>query len=129
MFLEFYAMKITALILSLLFVLFAGFQYNDPDGWVWILLYGNIAILCFMAFLGKFFKLWSIVSLAVYGLYFLYLTPAIFEFFTEDFQENLKSAMSFDKTYIEQTREAGGLIICILALTFLHFGSKRAITR
>ena len=119
-------MKITALILSLLFALFAGFQYNDPDGWIWIVLYGNIAILCFMAFLGKFYKYWSIVSLAVYGLYFLYLSPAIFEFFSDEFQENLSSAMSFEKQFIEQTREAGGLLICIAGLTFLHFAAKRS---
>lgn len=119
-------MKITAIILSLLFLLFAGFQYNDPDGWIWMILYGNIAVLCFLAYLGKFYQIWSLISLAIYGIYFLYLTPAIFEFFTNNFQNSLRSGMSFDKEYIEQTREAGGLVICILALTFLHFGSKSA---
>src|SRR5690606_24810758 len=110
----------------LLFAVFAGFQYNDPDGWIWIVLYGNIAILCFMAFLGKFYKWWSVVSLAVYGIYFLYLLPAILQFFTDDFQTNLQSAMTFEKEYIEQTREAGGLLICIAGLTFLHFASRRS---
>ncbi len=119
-------MKIAALILSLLFVLFAGFQYNDPDGWIWTILYGNIAVLCFMAFRGKFFKWWSVVSLVVYGIYFLYLSPAILDFFSDDFQENVRSAMTFEKQFIEQTREAIGLLICIAGLTFLHFASRRS---
>lgn len=122
-------MKITALILSLLFILFAGVQYNDPDSWVWALIYGNMAILCFMAFLGKFYKWWSVLSLIVYMVYFFYLTPAIIAFISEDFQENLRSGMTFEKEYIERTREAGGLLICILALTFLHFSSRRTLKR
>lgn len=123
---KFTPMKIAALIQSLLFVLFAGFQFNDPDGSVWTILYGNMAILCFLAFLGKFYKWWSVVSLAVYGIYFIYLSPAIFDFFSDNFQENVRSAMTFEKHYIEQTREAGGLLICIASLTFLHFASRRS---
>src|SRR5690606_27265924 len=118
-------MKITALILSLLFVLFAGFQYNDLDGWIWTLAYGNIAVLCFMAFLGKYYRIWSILSVLVYAAYFIYLSPAVFEFFSGDLQGNVKSEMSFEKEYIEKTREAGGLLIALLALTFLHFASRK----
>ena len=118
-------MKIAALIIALLFLLFAGFQYNDADGFLWILVYLNIALLCIMASLGKFFRWWSIASLVLYSLYFLYLSPAIFEFFTNNFQENWNEGMSFEKEYIEKTREAGGLLISIAALAFLHFASKK----
>lgn len=119
-------MKITALLLSFLFLLFTGFQYNDSDGWIWMILYGNIAVLCFLAYLGKYYQIWSLIFLAIYGVYFLYLSPAVWEFFTNNFQDNLRSGMSFDKEYIEQTREAGGLVICILAMSFLHVGYKKS---
>jgi len=118
-------MKIIALILALFFLAFAGFQYNDADAIVWVVFYSNIALLCFMAFLGKFYKWWSVVSLVVYGIYFLTLTPFIYTFFTENFADNWNHGMSFEKAYIEKTREAGGLLIALLALTFLHFASKK----
>lgn len=118
-------MKIIALIFCLVFLVFAAFQYNDADALIWILFYGNIAALCFMAFLGKFYKWWSIVSLIVYGIYFLTLTPSVYKFFTENLSENWNQGMSFEKAYIEKTREAGGLLIAMIALAFLHFASKK----
>lgn len=118
-------MRITALVFCLLFLVFMGFQINDPDPFLWVVFYGNIALLCFMAFRGKFYKWWSVAALVVYSLYFLTLTPSIYTFFTENFSENWSHGMSFDKAYIEKTREAGGLLIALMALTFLHFASKK----
>ncbi|MFT5800889.1 MAG: hypothetical protein ACI956_000694, partial [Nonlabens sp.] len=37
-------MKITNIILGILFAIFAAVQYNDPDSWNWILLYLFVAV-------------------------------------------------------------------------------------
>jgi hypothetical protein len=57
--LYFYVMsrKIVSLVLALLFALFAGFQYNDPDPWLWIGIYGYVAVTGFLAAAGKYWLL------------------------------------------------------------------------
>lgn len=43
-------MKYVHLILCLIFLLFAGWQYNDPDPILWITIYGIAAYCAFKAF-------------------------------------------------------------------------------
>jgi hypothetical protein len=42
-------MKTVNLILSILFVIFAALQYNDPDPFIWIPIYLFAAFLCWRA--------------------------------------------------------------------------------
>ena len=49
-------MKLVNAALSLLFILFAVVQYNDPDPWIWIVLYGFVALVSAMAFFEKYNK-------------------------------------------------------------------------
>ena len=36
-------MKVINIILTLLFILFAAVQLNDPDPWLWVAIYGLVA--------------------------------------------------------------------------------------
>lgn len=33
-------LRISTAIMAILFFFWAGFQYNDPDGWLWMVIYG-----------------------------------------------------------------------------------------
>ena len=56
--------KAISIIFGLLFVLFAAFQYNDPDPEVWIPIYGLAAMACLMAYAGLG-QWWFFVAMAV----------------------------------------------------------------
>lgn len=104
--------KTVSLVFGLLFVLFAGFQYNDPDPEVWMSIYGFAAVACFMAYMGVgrwwFFALMS--ALFVYAAYRQW--PPYFEGFLLD-------EMGMKTINIELARESGGLAICAVAMAVL----------
>lgn len=112
-------MKIINFILALLFLVFAFVQVNDPDPVIWILIYGNMAVLCVLAMFRMHFKVWIIVSGAVYLIYAVLLFPGALEWF-----QSPDKALLFDdlakmqNLYIEQTREFLGLWICLVVLVF-----------
>ena len=71
-------MKIFNVIMSVLFVVFAALQYNDPDPYLWMPIYLFAAVICWLASRKKFYPKLMLAGIAFYGIYALYL------FFTDD---------------------------------------------
>ena len=46
-------MRIANAIMLILFISWAGFQYNDPDGLLWMAVYGAAGIECILYFMGR----------------------------------------------------------------------------
>jgi len=114
--------KIISIIFGLLFILFAAFQYNDPDPEVWIPIYGFAAMACFMAYAGVG-KWWFYVAMAgVYVIAAIYQWPPRFEGF-------LFSEVGMRSMNIEMAREAGGLAICAVVMLLLAFLMRQPIRR
>lgn len=120
-------MKILNVIFCLMFTLFAGLQYNDPDPYIWMPIYLYAAVFCLLAARGQFYRKWYIAGILVYLAY------AIYKFFdqngVEDWAtlhhaENLAETMKAEKPWIEETREFFGLFICIGALAINYFYSR-----
>lgn len=104
--------RILSIGFGLLFLLFAAFQYNDPDPEVWVPIYGLAALACFMAFtnLGKW---WFFAGMAgMYVVAAIYQWPPVFEGF-------LFSEVGMRSMNIEMAREAGGLAICAVVMGLL----------
>lgn len=112
-------MKALNIFFIVIFVFSAALQYNDPDPYVWMPIYLYAAWLCYESIRGKYKP----------GLYYIgliaYIGYAIFLFFdkdgvlswsTEHDSENIVQSMKATKPWIEETREFGGLLICIIAL-------------
>lgn len=104
-------MKILNVVIALLFALFAVFQHNDPDGMVWALIYGSIAVLAFLAVLGKGHPDATLGFLILVGGLSLMHAPGAFEFFTNDDGVGFSQGMSFEYSYIEEMRECFGLAL------------------
>lgn len=109
-------MKIINIVLTLLFALFAFFQLNDPDSLSWVILYGYVAVISGMAIFRRYNLALILPGVAIFAVYFVYLLPSVFEFLSSG--EDLMNRMDEGKMYIEQTREAGGLLIGLLVLIF-----------
>ncbi|AYV55455.1 hypothetical protein EFP84_07970 [Leptospira kmetyi] len=92
-------MKIFSIVTILLWLLFAGLQYNDPDPWLWVPIYMSVVFLyagCLIY--PEKTKLWLRTSLILSALFSAGTVLAAMQI------QNL----SFDD---EVTREMGGLIL------------------
>ncbi len=119
-------MKITKLILGVVFLSFAALQLNDPDPLLWTFIYSVVSLLFFLgAFqsLSKELLAACIVGLTSYSLFYL---PGLWEWITEGQTQELVESMKADKSYIEESREFLGLLISVAGLSFLLRKYKRS---
>jgi hypothetical protein len=107
-------LKLTSIIFGLLFLLFAAFQYNDPDPEVWIPIYGFAAMACLMAYVGVGRWWFYTIMAVIYVLAAVYQWPPAFEGF-------LFNEIGMRSMNIEMAREAGGLAICAAVMVALAF--------
>ncbi|MEM6317920.1 MAG: transmembrane 220 family protein [Bacteroidota bacterium] len=117
-------MKLFNILLSLLFVLFAYFQYNDPDPWLWITIYLFVAVISALSAAGKFLT-WLIragILGCIIGMGML--LPDFIDWITNG-AESITETMKTEKPHIELTREFLGLLICALVLFFHHWQAGR----
>lgn len=121
-------MKVLNIVFCLMFVLFAGLQYNDPDPYIWMPIYLYSALLCWQASRQRFYPKLYIAGILVYLAYATYKffdQDGVEDWFTKHNAENLAETMKAAKPWIEETREFFGLFICIAALGINYFYSKR----
>ena len=124
-----HTMRITNLIFSVLFVLFALLQYNDPDPYLWIPIYLYAAVLCGQAYRGRNYPrayLLGILFYSLYAAYLIFTNDGVIDWYTRHDAENLVQTMKAEKPWIEDTREFGGLVILIVALALNYRSAKRS---
>ena len=109
--------KIVSGVIALLFLLFAAFQYNDPDSFSWMFLYAYVAAMAVMALFGKYNYALLIPGITIFALYFIYLLPSVYEWIVSD--DSLITGMSPDRMYVERSREAFGLLMGLAGLLFI----------
>jgi len=118
-------MKIIQFILAALFFLFAYFQFNDPDPIIWVSLYILVGILSLAGGLG-FYNKYAIIGTMVISVIGGIITfPGVVDYMTNQEGYTILEGMSNDRPYIELTREFGGLLITLGALTFLYFQARK----
>ncbi len=104
-------MKILSYTLTFLFVVFAALQYNDADPLVWISLYLAAAALSASGFLRPL-PTWVYAAAAV-----IFMTGSAYLW--PDRFEGVGSQMQADQPWIEEAREALGLLMCGLSMAAL----------
>lgn len=105
--------KIIALVFAVLFLWAAYLQYNDPDAFLWYIIYGFAAIGAMLFAGGKLNFTFSLILCLVYLVATVFLWPEKFEGFTIG---------EGDIVNIERGREAVGMLI--VAGVFLVFSLR-----
>jgi Transmembrane family 220, helix len=121
-------MKTLNIILSILFIIFAVLQYNDPDPFVWIPIYLLAAYLCWRASQGIHHRSLYIIAIVIYIIYAIYLVfdrNGVLSWASEHAAESLVTSMKAEKPWIEETREFGGLVILIAAMAINLFLNRK----
>ncbi len=112
--------KIIKAFLGLLFIAFAAVQYNDPDPYAWIAIYGIVGLIFLISIIKPVTKRavgFLIIALLVYSLTFI---PGFWEWLSRPEKAEIFGEMIYDRPYIEQTREFLGLLIACSALFYLY---------
>ncbi|MEQ6121841.1 transmembrane 220 family protein [Reichenbachiella sp. MALMAid0571] len=113
-------MKIINIFFAILFLLFVGVQYNDPDPLLWMFIYGVAAALFILAVMNIRPKKVILGVIVVGALYSLTYIPGVYDWFTIGQPGEIVASMKVDKMYVEESREFFGLWIALGALIFLY---------
>ena len=112
-------------IVALLFLVSAAIQYNDPDPWLWVAIYGSAAAACLVWERNRrtwpFAALVGLVALVWGGM----LTPVLADFRFGDLFRSMKAKTPA----IELSRELLGLLIIAGWMGVLVFLSRRSARR
>ena len=89
-----------------------------------MVLYGYVAMVAGMATFGRYDLAMLLPGIAVFGLYFLYQTPSILTWISSD--DSLITGMSPNKMYVEESREAFGLLMGLGVLVYVLLTRPRS---
>lgn len=121
-------MKWVNIFLSIVFVLFAVLQYNDPDPYLWIPLYLIPAFLCWQASRAKhhqYLYIFVMFTCVLFGAYLFFDKNGVLSWANEHAAESLVHSMKAEKPWIEASREFGGLIIISFAMLLNYLASRK----
>lgn len=104
-------LKIACAAMTVLFISWAAFQYNDPDPFIWILVYGIAALVSVLFLIKRLPLVFPIVFLAVTLVWGIYLSTGI------TYEPPL--------IQIEEWREMMGLFVVSIWMGFLAWMLRR----
>ncbi|HCN82951.1 MAG TPA: hypothetical protein DIT07_04925 [Sphingobacteriaceae bacterium] len=112
----------------ILFIIFAGLQYNDPDPYIWMPIYLYTSVLCYLAAQKKIVPvayIFGITVFAIYAIYLLFDKTGVIDWAKDHQAENIVQTMKATKPWIEETREFFGLLILIIVLTINYISLRK----
>lgn len=118
-------MKIANSILAVLFIVFAGVQYNDPDPWLWIIAYSLLALLFILQIFQGLTRPLVLGLLIIFSIWGLTFVPDFINWL-QNGAPNIAAEMKATEPHIELVREFLGLVICLGALLFLLRQTRRS---
>ncbi|TAH25507.1 MAG: hypothetical protein EAZ07_06910 [Cytophagales bacterium] len=118
-------MKIIYALFLLVYSSFIIVQYNDPDPFIWITIYGYGLLMILLGFINRYNQYFTLSGIIAYTIGALYLLPSVIEWIEKEKGHNLMQRMVDNKMYIEETREFGGLIIASLLLVVQYFLERK----
>jgi Transmembrane family 220, helix len=104
-------MRILSGLMVLLFVVSIILQWNDPDGYLWTLVYAPPAFFSVTYVLGKHYMWLTLLGFVLYVLAAIYWCPPLGNL-SGNFIDN------------EEVREAGGLLVSAIWMGILSLASR-----
>ena len=121
-------MKIADVVFTLLFVVFAALQVNDPDPWIWVPLYAAAAMVPGLALFNRRNLALTLVVMGACIVGMVVYAPGFYQFVTQGQGHTLMEEMSAAYPFIEETREFLGLLIAVVVLAYYAVRARRVRT-
>lgn len=118
-------MKIISYVMALLFITAALVQYNDPDAFLWMVIYGAAAVITIFFILGK---ITSFVTTAATVATLVVAVTLGYEAFTEGFRFTSLGTWQMENIAEEKAREAGGMVFITLWMLVMTFQLRKSDT-
>lgn len=112
------------IIFCLSFLVFAWFNLNDSDSWLWVPIYMAASIVCGLAGFGIYYPelyLFLIAFYLVYALILFFDKDGVRDWIIKYNKPSITESMKATKPYIEKTREFFGLLIITAAIALNYF--------
>lgn len=116
-------MKVTEIVIAVLFALFAVVQLNDVDPWLWVAIYGVVAILAVLAATGRSYKYVYLAGIAICLIWIATLIPDFINWIQMG-MPTITGSMKATEPHVELTREFFGLLLSAIALGVLYYRAK-----
>ena len=116
-------MKVLHIIFTSIFALFAFFQWNDPDSWLWMAIYGFSSLTVGITIAGIRRKWMIYMGLIGYTLGMIHLAPDLNNWIQSG-APSISGQMKAESEYIEKVREFFGLFLCLTLMIYLLFPLK-----
>lgn len=107
-------LRIVSVIMLILLVLCVAVQYNDPDGPLWMLIYGYGTVVTAMAAVKRYTVL-AALGFMGYAVGFLYWIPGV----VVENPSHLFTDLQMGHEGVEEAREAFGLFLCAIWMLVL----------
>jgi len=111
-------MRIVAILLAVLFALFAAVQLNDPDPVLWFLAYAAVAVLWALAVAGRYYRPATALLAVLLTAWLFTLVPDFVDWVLMG-APSVVGSMKAEEPHIELVREFGGLFLGVASLVFL----------
>jgi uncharacterized membrane protein len=102
------------IVMLIVILLSIAVQYNDADGWIWMLIYA-VGIVPTVAAIARTWTGLSVIVAIGYYAGFFYLLPSE----SVESPSSLITDLQMHEAGVEETREAIGLLICAVWMTVL----------
>ncbi|GMV92981.1 MAG: hypothetical protein AMXMBFR82_27590 [Candidatus Hydrogenedentota bacterium] len=115
-------LRVVSIIMFILLLLCVVVQYNDPDGLVWMLIYGYGTVVTAFA-VAKRYTVFAVVGVVGYLAGFFYWLPGI----VVDNPTHLLTDLQMGERGVEEAREAIGLLIAaawMLVLSIVWYRNR-----
>ena len=116
-------MKYLFISLSVVFILFALVQLNDPDPMLWIAIYGFVSITCLLAARGKIYLYITLAFMVLCIVWAIVLFPISISDWWQLEEESASLKMKMPG--VEEARESMGLLISALVLGIVFFRGRK----
>lgn len=107
--------RILMLAAALIFLLFAYWNLNDPDAFLWVATYGVLALLFILALVGRVQRRIVLAVAVVLTLWMLTMLPGMVDWVRMG-MPSITGSMQADAPHIEVVREFLGLLIAVVGL-------------
>lgn len=109
---------------AITFFLFAAFQYNDSDAYLWIPIYAIVGIAALLYKNGYRPTSVFLTLIVLYTVGLLLYVPDLWSWIQQGLP-SITGSMQAESPFIEFVREFFGLAICLLALVIYWLKSRR----
>lgn len=109
-------MRVLDYVFAAAFFGMAGLQFRDPDPVYWVAVFGGAGLVALARAIGRYSEFWAAIVIGGVVAGLIFSMPGVLDFIEHGRFDELIGGLRSSKSYIESTREFGGLMFALIVL-------------